>query len=214
MRADEVWVTNSVQELVPVTALRDEEGHVRKVGDGTCRADDDDGCWRLYREDTNRMTRTTTGTLRLVAVSNANTFFRTGSSCQLGKRTLIMGILNATPDSFSDGGRYNEVEAAVQHARQMAAEGADIIDIGGESTRPGFAAGTLEEELERVVPVIRAIRAALPDMPLSIDTYKAETARQALEAGAHIINDIWGLKADPRDGGGRGSVRLPGHHQP
>lgn len=124
--------------------------------------------------------------------------FPGGVKLSLGNRTLIMGILNATPDSFSDGGRYGEAEAAVQHARRMAAEGADIIDIGGESTRPGFAAVPLKEELERVVPVIRAIRAALPDMPLSIDTYKAETAKQALLAGAHIINDIWGLKADPR----------------
>jgi dihydropteroate synthase len=108
-----------------------------------------------------------------------------------------MGILNATPDSFSDGGQYSEVEAAVRHARQMAAEGADIIDIGGESTRPGFAAVPMEEELKRVIPVIHAIREALPEMPLSIDTYKAETAKKALEAGAHIINDIWGLKGDP-----------------
>ncbi|NBD28054.1 dihydropteroate synthase [Paenibacillus glycinis] len=124
--------------------------------------------------------------------------FPDGVKLELGKRTLIMGILNATPDSFSDGGRYGKAEAAVHHARRMAAEGADIIDIGGESTRPGFAAVPLEEELERVLPVIRAVRAALPDMPLSIDTYKAETAKQALQAGAHIINDIWGLKADPR----------------
>jgi len=116
---------------------------------------------------------------------------------ELGKRTLVMGILNATPDSFSDGGRYRAVEAAVAHARQMAADGADLIDIGGESTRPGYAPVSLEEELARVLPVIRAVREALPDMPISIDTYKAETARQALEAGAHIINDVWALQADP-----------------
>lgn len=123
--------------------------------------------------------------------------FSDGVKLALGERTSIMGILNMTPDSFSDGGRHNEVEAAVRHARQMAAEGADIIDVGGESTRPGFAAVPLDEELRRVLPVIRAIREALPEMPISIDTYKAETARQALEAGAHIINDIWGLKSDP-----------------
>ncbi|MBP3967207.1 dihydropteroate synthase [Paenibacillus lignilyticus] len=116
----------------------------------------------------------------------------------LGTRTLIMGILNMTPDSFSDGGRYNEVEAAVRHAEQMVADGADIIDIGGESTRPGFEPVPLEEELKRVIPVIKAIRAALPTIPLSIDTYKAETADQALRAGAHIINDIWGLKGEAR----------------
>ncbi|MDQ6420697.1 dihydropteroate synthase [Paenibacillus sp. LHD-117] len=115
----------------------------------------------------------------------------------LGERTLIMGILNATPDSFSDGGRYMDVEAAVAHARSMVEQGADILDIGGESTRPGFAAVSAEEEIGRVVPVIAAVRAALPHIPLSIDTYKASTARAALEAGAHIINDIWGLKGDP-----------------
>lgn len=124
--------------------------------------------------------------------------FADGVKLELGSRTLIMGILNTTPDSFSDGGRYNNVESAVRHARELADEGADIIDIGGESTRPGFAAVPLEEELNRVLPVIRAIREALPAMPLSIDTYKAETARQALAAGAHIINDIWGLKSDPQ----------------
>ncbi|MHA7966148.1 dihydropteroate synthase [Paenibacillus sp. CAU 1782] len=116
---------------------------------------------------------------------------------ELGNRTLIMGILNATPDSFSDGGKYMDVDAAVHHAREMAAQGADILDIGGESTRPGFEAIDAEEEIRRVVPIIAALREALPGMPLSIDTYKAATARQALEAGAHIINDIWGLKGDP-----------------
>ena len=120
-----------------------------------------------------------------------------GVRLELGGRTLIMGILNATPDSFSDGGRYDNVAAAVEHARVRAAEGADIIDIGGESTRPGGAQVPLEEELRRVLPVISAVREALPDMPLSIDTYKAETAQRALEAGAHIINDVWGLQADP-----------------
>lgn len=114
----------------------------------------------------------------------------------LGDRTLIMGILNVTPDSFSDGGLWNERNQAVEHALQMAAEGADIIDIGGESTRPGHQPVSLEEELARVVPVIESIRRAAPHLVLSIDTYKAEVARQALHAGAHIINDIWGGKAD------------------
>lgn len=124
--------------------------------------------------------------------------FPEGVKLELGTRTLIMGILNTTPDSFSDGGQYDEIEAAVNHALAMAEEGADIIDIGGESTRPGSDPVPLEEELRRVVPTIQAIRNALPAMPISIDTYKAETAKQALEAGAHIINDIWGLKGDPR----------------
>lgn len=122
--------------------------------------------------------------------------FREGLTLTLGNRTLIMGILNATPDSFSDGGRYDRVEAAVERAKQMAAEGADIIDIGGESTRPGHEAVTLEEELRRVIPVIRAVREAV-NLPISVDTYKAEAARQALEAGAHIVNDVWGFRRDP-----------------
>ncbi|ANY66471.1 dihydropteroate synthase [Paenibacillus sp. BIHB 4019] len=119
-----------------------------------------------------------------------------GKQLELGKRTLIMGILNATPDSFSDGGKFNEAEAAASRAVEMAAEGADIIDIGGESTRPGFVPVDAEEELRRVIPVIQAVRAALPHIAISIDTYKAKTARHALAAGATIINDIWGLKFD------------------
>lgn len=122
--------------------------------------------------------------------------FRDGLSLTLGHRTLIMGILNATPDSFSDGGRFDRVDAAVERAKQMAAEGADIIDIGGESTRPGHAAVPLEEELRRIIPVIRAVREAV-DLPISVDTYKAEAARQALDAGAHILNDVWGFRREP-----------------
>ncbi|GIQ64254.1 hypothetical protein PACILC2_28220 [Paenibacillus cisolokensis] len=121
-----------------------------------------------------------------------------GVELELGSRTLIMGILNATPDSFSDGGRYTTVEEAVRRAVEMVEEGADIIDIGGESTRPGSAFVDAGEEQRRVLPVIRAVREALPKVPISIDTYKAETARAALEAGANIINDIWGLKGDER----------------
>jgi dihydropteroate synthase len=111
------------------------------------------------------------------------------------EKTSIMGILNVTPDSFSDGGRYTELEAAVEHAKRMVAEGADIIDIGGESTRPGHEKVPLEEELNRVLPVIAAVSKAIK-VPISIDTYKAETARCALDAGADIINDVWGAKAD------------------
>ncbi|AGA59684.1 dihydropteroate synthase [Thermobacillus composti KWC4] len=120
-----------------------------------------------------------------------------GVNLELGRRTLVMGILNVTPDSFSDGGRYLAVDAAVEHAVRMVEAGADILDIGGESTRPGHEPVPADEEIRRVIPVIRAVREALPHVPLSIDTYKAETARKALEAGVHIINDIWGLAADP-----------------
>ncbi|MEC2345693.1 dihydropteroate synthase [Paenibacillus barengoltzii] len=120
------------------------------------------------------------------------------ASLTLGERTLVMGILNVTPDSFSDGGRYNKVELAVQHAREMVAEGGDIIDIGGESTRPGHVPVSEQEELERVIPVVEALHRELPHIPLSVDTYKAQVAYEALKAGAHIINDVWGFKAEPR----------------
>jgi dihydropteroate synthase len=114
-----------------------------------------------------------------------------------GKKTIIMGILNATPDSFSDGGKYNNVELAVERAKKMVENGADIIDVGGESTRPGYTVISEEEEIERVVPVIEAISKNV-QVPISIDTYKAKVAQKAVEAGAHIINDIWGAKADKK----------------
>nr|WP_164671109.1 dihydropteroate synthase [Virgibacillus doumboii] len=107
-----------------------------------------------------------------------------------------MGILNVTPDSFSDGGSYSSVDRAVEHAVLMEQQGADIIDIGGESTRPDHDPVSMEEELERVLPVIRAVKEHV-SIPISIDTYKAETARQAVEAGAEIINDVWGAKREP-----------------
>ncbi|MDV2887284.1 dihydropteroate synthase [Alkalihalophilus pseudofirmus] len=107
-----------------------------------------------------------------------------------------MGILNATPDSFSDGGKYNDVEAAKRRALEMIEQGADIIDIGGESTRPGFEKVEADEELARVIPVIEAVR-GVTDVPISIDTYKAYVAREAIKAGATIINDVWGARADP-----------------
>jgi dihydropteroate synthase len=112
------------------------------------------------------------------------------------ERTYIMGILNVTPDSFSDGGKYTSLEKALSHAMNMEKDGADIIDIGGESTRPGHTPLSTEEEIERVVPVIQAVREKI-SIPISVDTYKAETARAALEAGADMINDIWGAKKDP-----------------
>jgi len=108
-----------------------------------------------------------------------------------------MGILNVTPDSFSDGGKYNHIDKSIEHAIEMVASGADIIDIGGESTRPGYERISNEEEIERVVPVIEALTKHV-SVPLSIDTYKSEVAIAAIQAGAHIINDIWGGKADER----------------
>ncbi len=115
----------------------------------------------------------------------------------LGRRALIMGILNVTPDSFSDGGRHDHVDAALAHARLMLAEGADILDIGGESTRPGAEPVPVQAELDRVIPVIDAIRAAGISSPISIDTMKPLVAHQALEAGADIINDVNGLHGAP-----------------
>lgn len=113
------------------------------------------------------------------------------------QRTVIMGILNVTPDSFSDGGQYSEVELAVKHAAKMIKAGAHIIDIGGESTRPGHKPVTLEEELARTIPIIEAISKQL-DCVISIDTYKAKVAEEAIKAGAHIINDVWGAKREPK----------------
>lgn len=113
----------------------------------------------------------------------------------IGQRTLIMGILNMTPDSFSDGGRFNNVERALTHAKEMIEAGVDIIDVGGESTRPGHDPVNVEEELERVIPIITALSQTY-QIPISIDTYKAEVADRSIAAGAHIINDVWGAKYD------------------
>jgi dihydropteroate synthase len=111
------------------------------------------------------------------------------------QKTVIMGILNVTPDSFSDGGQFDTLDRAVAHALTMQRDGADIIDVGGESTRPGYTPLSAEAEIARVIPVIKAIRRQT-DVPISIDTYKASTAQAALDAGADMINDIWGAKAD------------------
>jgi dihydropteroate synthase len=116
----------------------------------------------------------------------------------LTPRALVMGIVNVTPDSFSDGGRHATTDAAVAHALKLVEEGADLLDIGGESSRPGAQPVPLEEELARVVPVVREL-AQRTDVPLSVDTVKAEVARQALDAGAHIINDITALAGREQD---------------
>lgn len=110
-------------------------------------------------------------------------------------RTYVMGILNVTPDSFSDGGKWNRMDAALDHVEQMLNEGMDILDIGGESTRPGYTLISDQEEIDRVVPVIEAVKARF-DVPISLDTYKSNVAKAGLVAGADLINDIWGLKYD------------------
>ena len=112
------------------------------------------------------------------------------------ENTYIMGILNVTPDSFSDGGKIIGVDAALKKAEQMKGDGAAIIDVGGESTRPGFTPVSAEEEMERILPVIEAIKANI-EIPVSVDTYKSSVAEAAILAGADLINDIWGVKADP-----------------
>jgi dihydropteroate synthase len=115
----------------------------------------------------------------------------------LGKRTLVMGVLNVTPDSFSDGNKFYSEEHAIEHAQRMESAGADLIDIGAESTRPGSQGVSAEEELKRLLPVLGALRRLLK-IPISIDTQKAEVAEAALDAGAEIINDISGLRNGPR----------------
>lgn len=119
-----------------------------------------------------------------------------GKEFQTKGHTYVCGILNVTPDSFSDGGKWNRMDQALYHAEEMAAQGADLIDIGGESTRPGYQKISDEEEIARVVPVIEALKARF-DIPLSLDTYKSKVALAGIAAGADLINDIWGLKYDP-----------------
>lgn len=117
-----------------------------------------------------------------------------------GSRTYVMGILNVTPDSFSGDGilaKENGVDAAIHQAGDFIANGADILDVGGESTRPGSEPVNADEEMERVIPVIRELHKRFPDTLISIDTYKAQVAEEAINAGAHIVNDVWGLRADP-----------------
>ena len=114
--------------------------------------------------------------------------------------TYVMGILNVTPDPFSDGGSYNQLDLALKHVEEMMAQGADIIDVGGESTRPGYTKISDEEEIERTVPVVEAIVSRF-DVPVSVDTYKSKVAEANLAAGAHLLNDIWGLKADDKMAG-------------
>ena len=111
-------------------------------------------------------------------------------------KTYIMGILNVTPDSFSDGGKWNDMDHALKHTEAMIAEGADILDIGGESTRPGHTPVGAQEEIERILPVIESVKGRF-DIPISVDTYKGCVAEEALKHGADLINDIWGLKYDP-----------------
>lgn len=111
--------------------------------------------------------------------------------------TYVMGILNVTPDSFSDGGKYNELDKALFHVEEMIKQGMDIVDVGGESTRPGYTMVSDQEEIDRVVPVIEGIKSRF-NIPISLDTYKSEVARAGIEAGADMINDIWGLKYDEK----------------
>ncbi|MGQ9558553.1 MAG: dihydropteroate synthase [Desulfurispora sp.] len=131
-----------------------------------------------------------------------------GRQLEIGRRTLVMGILNVTPDSFSDGGRFFEPERALQQAQRLVAEGADIIDLGGVSTRPGHTPVPVEEELRRILPVLRLLLQHL-DVPISVDTFTPEVARAALEEGAHILNDQWALQRDPAMAGVAARYQVP-----
>jgi len=134
-------------------------------------------------------------------MNSANLTYHFGETTyEFGKRTYLMGILNVTPDSFSDGGRFFDQTDAVLHAFQMAKDGADIIDVGGESTRPGAESVTVEEELRRIIPVIHKIRQK-SGIPISVDTYKSQVAIEALNTGANIVNDISGLRFDEKMAG-------------
>jgi len=126
----------------------------------------------------------------------------------LGERTLVMAVLNITPDSFSDGGAYLDSQDAVARALQLEREGADILDVGGESTRPGAAPVPAEEEMRRILPVIKSLRTELR-IPISVDTRKAEVAEAALDAGAEIVNDVSGLRTDPQVGEVARRARAP-----
>ncbi len=123
-----------------------------------------------------------------------------GREYQTKGHTYVMGILNVTPDSFSDGGKWNDRDRALRHAEEMLKEGADLIDIGGESTRPGYTPLSAEEEIARVAPVIEAVKSHF-DVPVSLDTCKGEVAKAGIAAGADLINDIWGLKYDDKMAG-------------
>lgn len=125
--------------------------------------------------------------------------WKDGKSLTVGERTLVMGVLNYTPDSFSDGGKWNNADVALKHMEEMVADGADIIDIGAESSRPGFTPISAAEEIARLETILPRLVEACP-VPISVDTYKAETADYAMRTGAHIMNDIWGLQYGPEPG--------------
>lgn len=125
--------------------------------------------------------------------------WKDGKSLTVGERTLVMGVLNYTPDSFSDGGKWNNADVALKHMEEMVADGADIIDIGAESSRPGFTPISAAEEIARLETILPRLVEACP-VPISADTYKAETADYAMRTGAHIMNDIWGLQYGPEPG--------------
>ncbi len=122
-----------------------------------------------------------------------------GKKLEIGKKTLIMGILNVTPDSFSDGGKWNSTDRAVQHALEMVVNGADMVDMGAESSRPGFVTMSAKDEIQRLKPFLEAVMPACP-VPVSIDTFKADTAAYAAEHGIHMLNDIWGLQYEKEPG--------------
>ena len=194
LTADELFVTNSIQELVAVDCLYDlqDARHFFRAGPITAQLAQ---MYETVRRNTQPLQVMHAAESQLLAKETPHQLICRNLTLPHGERTLIMGILNVTPDSFSDGGLFTDVDRAVKRAKEMVAEGADLIDIGGESTRPGAQRVPLDIELARVIPIVEALIEAV-DVPISVDTYKAEVARQALAKGAHIINDVSGLRAD------------------
>jgi dihydropteroate synthase len=136
---------------------------------------------------------------KIIMTAKRTYTFTDGKSLTLGERTLVMGILNVTPDSFSDGGKWNTRDKMLYHMEQMVKDGADIIDIGAESSRPGFTVMSADEEIERLLPFLDALIPECP-VPVSVDTFKAQTARVAAEHGVHMLNDIWGMQYEKEPG--------------
>jgi len=215
----DIMSPKAIYRLVKVTGIDSRAANIIKQ-EMLARGGEAAAPWELYKLDSRKIDMILMGTLRQFDVlcqklalqpfglpqlaedikKSLNNYTKSPPTIEAGRfkldlslKTHIMGILNITPDSFSDGGRFFDYSIAVEQARQMVLDGADIIDVGGESTRPGAEPVTLEEETNRVVPIIKALSSEL-NIPISIDTYKPEVARRALDAGASIINDISGLR--------------------
>ncbi|MCK5357513.1 MAG: aminodeoxychorismate lyase [Elusimicrobiales bacterium] len=199
--ADEIFFTNSIQEITPIRNLDGRKLDYRIDGITNTLIS-------LYKKSIKEVIKKNHN-VHILHIDNKEKASKCeGISLPMGKQTLVMGILNVTPDSFSDGGSFNSIAKAIERAKKLVECGADIIDIGGESTRPGHQSVSLNEELKRVIPLIEKLSQKIK-VPISIDTYKAEVARKAIEAGAHIINDVWGFKRDHNMAGVAAELNVP-----